>query len=59
MTGDHRHFPSHPHHHDAPRPSDPELRVRALESRLVGKELVEPLPHGEPIVLDALARDGA
>ena len=32
----------HHHHHDAPRLADPELRVRALESLLTEKGLVDP-----------------
>lgn len=38
MADDHHHH----HHHDAPRLADPELRVRALESLLTEKGLVDP-----------------
>ncbi len=45
MSADHHHpHPHHHHHHshDEPRLSDTELRVRALESLLVEKGLVDP-----------------
>ena len=41
MTSEQRRSPGH-HHHDEPRLSDTELRVRALESLLVEKGLVDP-----------------
>jgi nitrile hydratase len=56
MAHDHPH--DHPHEHGQEVPSDPALRVKALESLLVEKGLVDPAALADLADLADLARSG-